>query len=286
MKEGRDVWWHDVIAGQPDRRSPAESLPAEHPLFILYTSGTTGKPKGIVHTTGGYLLGAHLTTKYVFDLRDDDLYWCTADIGWVTGHSYVVYGPLSNGATTVMYEGAPDFPDKDRFWSIIERRKVTRVLHGAHRHPRLRALGQRAPAAGTICPRCACWAPSASPSTPRPGCGTTSRSAGGRCPIVDTWWQTETGAIMISPLPGITATKPGSCTIPFFGVLPEVVKKDGTRCAAQRGRLPGDQEALALDAARDPRRSRALREAVLVGDPGRRTSPATARARTRTATSG
>ena len=124
MRPGRDVWWHDAIAGQP-ADLPAESLPAEHPLFILYTSGTTGKPKGIVHTTGGYLLGAHLTSKYVFDLRDDDLYWCTADIGWVTGHSYVVYGPLSNGATSVMYEGAPDFPDKDRFWSIIERRKVT-----------------------------------------------------------------------------------------------------------------------------------------------------------------
>ena len=233
MKAGRDVWWHDAVSGQPTEL-PAESLPAEHPLFILYTSGTTGKPKGIVHTTGGYLLGTHLTTKYIFDLRDDDLYWCTADIGWVTGHSYVIYGPLSNGATSVMYEGAPDHPDKDRFWSIIARRKVT-VLYTAP--TAIRAFvrwGDQYPAGhdlsslrllGTV----------GEPINPEAWIWYHNQIGHGKCPIVDTWWQTETGAIMISPFPGMTATKPGSCTIPFFGVLPEVVKKDGSRCAPNEG---------------------------------------------------
>jgi acetyl-CoA synthetase len=233
MKAGRDQWWHELVAGQPSDL-PAESVPAEHPLFILYTSGTTGKPKGIVHTTGGFLLGAHLTTKYVFDLQEDDLYWCTADIGWVTGHSYTLYGPLSNGATTLIYEGAPDFPDKDRFWSIIERRKVT-VFYtaptairafvrwgndhpGKHDLSSLRLLGSVG-----------------EPINPEAWMWYHEQIGRGRCPIVDTWWQTETGAIMISPLPGITAAKPGSCAIPFFGVVPEVVKRDGTRCAPNEG---------------------------------------------------
>jgi acetyl-CoA synthetase len=233
MKAGRDHWWDDVIAGQPTDL-PAESLPAEHPLFILYTSGTTGKPKGIVHTTGGYLLGVHLTTKYIFDLQDSDRYWCTADIGWVTGHSYSLYGPLSNGATTVMYEGAPDHPDKDRFWSIIERRKVT-IFYTAP--TAIRAFvrwGDEHPARhdmsslrllGTV----------GEPINPEAWMWYQEHIGRFRCPIVDTWWQTETGAIMISPLPGITAAKPGSCTIPFFGVVPEVVKRDGTRCAPNEG---------------------------------------------------
>jgi acetyl-CoA synthetase len=233
MKAGRDLWWHEIIAGQPTTLA-AESLPAEHPLFILYTSGTTGKPKGIVHTTGGYLLGAHLTTKYTFDLRDDDLYWCTADIGWVTGHSYVLYGPLSNGATTLMYEGAPDHPDKDRFWSIIERRKVN-IFYTAP--TAIRAFvrwGDEHPARhdmsslrllGTV----------GEPINPEAWIWYHKQIGKQKCPIVDTWWQTETGAIMISPFPGFTASKPGSCTIPFFGVLPEVVKKDGTRCAPNEG---------------------------------------------------
>jgi acetyl-CoA synthetase len=233
MKAGRDQWWSDVVAGVA-ADAPAESLPAEHPLFILYTSGTTGKPKGIVHTTGGYLLGAHLTCKYIFDLQENDQYWCTADIGWVTGHSYVVYGPLSMGATTVMYEGAPDFPDKDRFWSIIQRRKVS-VFYTAptairafvrwgnefpqrHDMSSLRLLG-------TV----------GEPINPEAWMWYHETIGGGRCPIVDTWWQTETGGIMISPLPGITATKPGSCTIPFFGIVPEVVKRDGTRCKPNEG---------------------------------------------------
>jgi acetyl-CoA synthetase len=233
MKPGRDVFWHDAIAGQPDDL-PAESLPAEHPLFILYTSGTTGKPKGIVHTTGGFLLGAHLTCKHIFDLRDDDLYWCTADIGWVTGHSYVVYGPLSTGTTSFMYEGAPDFPDKDRFWSIIERRKVSvfytaptairAFVRWGNDHPGKHDLGSLR-LLGSV----------GEPINPEAWIWYHEQIGRGRCPIVDTWWQTETGSIMMSPIPGITATKPGSCTIPFFGVLPEVVKKDGTPCKPNEG---------------------------------------------------
>ncbi len=233
FNEGRDRWWHELMKSAKPDCAPA-SLPSEHPLFILYTSGTTGKPKGVVHTTGGYLLGAHLTTKYVFDLHEDDVYWCTADIGWVTGHSYVVYGPLSNGATTVMYEGAPDFPDKDRFWSIVERRKVS-IFYTAptairafvrwgdehvkkHDMSSLRLLGS---VGEPINPEAWMWYQEV--------------IGGGRCPIVDTWWQTETGAIMMSPLPGITATKPGSCTRPFFGVEAAVVKRDGTPCAPNEG---------------------------------------------------
>jgi acetyl-CoA synthetase len=235
MKAGRDHDWHDLMAQIPAGTQVApESLPAEHPLFILYTSGTTGKPKGIVHTTGGYLLGAHLTTKYVFDIKDEDVYWCTADIGWVTGHSYVIYGPLSNGATSVMYEGAPDFPEKDRFWSIIERRKVS-VFYTAP--TAIRAFvrwGDEYPARrdlsslrllGTV----------GEPINPEAWMWYQDKIGHGRCPIVDTWWQTETGSILISPLPGITGTKPGSCCIPFFGIQPEVVKRDGTRCAPNEG---------------------------------------------------
>jgi acetyl-CoA synthetase len=233
MQANRDLWWHDLIA-RAAPECPAVDLPAEHPLFILYTSGTTGKPKGIVHTTGGYLLGVHLTTKYVFDLHDDDIHWCTADIGWVTGHSYVVYGPLSNGTTTVVYEGAPDFPEKDRFWDIIQRYGVTIfytaptairafVRWGAEwpdRHDMscLRVLGS---VGEPINPEAWMWYHEV--------------IGKGRCPIVDTWWQTETGAIMISPLPGAIATKPGSCTRPFFGVVPEVAKRDGTPCAVNEG---------------------------------------------------
>jgi acetyl-CoA synthetase len=233
MKDGRDRWWDELMA-QASPECPPASLPAEHPLFILYTSGTTGKPKGIVHTTAGYLLGAHMTCKHVFDMREDDVYWCTADIGWVTGHSYVVYGPLSNGATTVVYEGAPDHPEKDRFWSIIERRKVSTFytaptairafvrwgddLPKKHDLSSLRLLGSVG-----------------EPINPEAWMWYHAIIGGGRCPVVDTWWQTETGAIMMTPLPGITATKPGSCCGPFFGVDVAVVKKDGTACGPNEG---------------------------------------------------
>ena len=283
MKAGRDVWWHDRMAGASADCAPA-ALSAEHPLFILYTSGTTGKPKGVVHTTGGYLLGAHLTTKYVFDLHEDDVYWCTADVGWVTGHSYVVYGPLSNGATSVMYEGAPDFPEKDRFWSLIARHKVTIFYTAPTAIRAFMRWGNECPQKhdlsslrllGTV----------GEPINPEAWMWYQEVIGGGRCPIVDTWWQTETGGIMISPLPGVTATKPGSCTRPVLRRRAAGRQARRHAVRAQRGRLPGHQAALAVDAARDPRRPRALRQRVLRRSRAS-TSPATARARTRTATSG
>ncbi|HKP11367.1 MAG TPA: acetate--CoA ligase [Blastocatellia bacterium] len=225
VQAGRDHWWHELMADASDK-CEAEPLDAEHPLYILYTSGSTGKPKGVVHTTGGYAVGTYITTKWVFDLKEEDIYWCTADIGWVTGHSYVVYGPLQNGATVLMYEGAPNHPAPDRFWQIIERHKVTifytaptairAFMKWGEHYPRryemssLRLLGS---VGEPINPEAWMW----------------YREVIGRerCPIVDTWWQTETGAIMISPLPGAIATKPGSATRPFPGIIADVVTREG-----------------------------------------------------------
>ncbi|MBI3607116.1 MAG: acetate--CoA ligase [Nitrospirae bacterium] len=233
MKPGRDVWWDDVMKEAPTRCEP-EHLDAEHPLFILYTSGTTGKPKGIVHTTGGYLLGAYITTKWVFDLKDDDTYWCTADIGWVTGHSYIVYGPLANGATVVMYEGAPTHPQPDRLWSIIDKYRVTVFYTAPTAIRALLKLGDEWPKRhelkslrllGTV----------GEPINPEAWMWYYQVIGKGRCPIVDTWWQTETGAIMITPLPGATPTKPGSATKPFPGIAADVVTKDGKSTKPNEG---------------------------------------------------
>ena len=235
MVPDRDYWYHDLMQ-DASADCPAEQLDSEHPLFILYTSGSTGKPKGVLHTTAGYLLGTTLTSKWVFDLKEEDTYWCTADIGWVTGHSYIVYGPLSNGATTLMYEGAPNWPDEGRFWQTVEKYAVN-IFYTAP--TAIRAFikwGDNWPAKydlsslrllGTV----------GEPINPEAWMWYHETIGGRRCPIVDTWWQTETGGIMMSPLPGVTATKPGSCTTPLPGVVPDIVTKDGTSLPANQGGL-------------------------------------------------
>lgn len=235
MREGRDVWWSDLVGNQSDK-CKAEALDSEHPLFILYTSGSTGKPKGILHTTGGYLTQVKYTTHYTFDLRDEDIYFCTADIGWVTGHSYVTYGPLMNGATVFMYEGAPNYPGPDRFWSLIAKHKISifytaptairAFMRSGDELPRkhdltsLRLLGS---VGEPINPEAWMWYHTV--------------IGGKRCPIVDTWWQTETGAIMVTPMPGVVPTKPGTATLPIPGILADVVSRDGKPCKANEGGL-------------------------------------------------
>ena len=233
MKAGRDIWWHDLMASA-STDCPAEPLDSEHPLYILYTSGSTGKPKGVLHTTGGYMLGTSLTHKWVFDIKEEDVYWCTADVGWVTGHSYIVYGPLCNGSTVVMYEGAPNHPREDRFWEIIDKYKVS-IFYTAptairafikwgdhwprgHDLSSLRVLGS---VGEPINPEAWIWYHQV--------------IGHGKCPIVDTWWQTETGAIMIAPLPGAVTTKPGSATKPLPGVVAEVVDKSGNVVPPNQG---------------------------------------------------
>ena len=235
--EGRDVWYHDVVPPQSADCAP-EAMDSEDTLFLLYTSGSTGKPKGVQHTTAGYLVGTYLTSQYVFDLRDDDVYWCTADIGWITGHSYIVYGPMANGATVVMYEGAPNEPHPGRFWELVQKHQVT-ILYTAP--TAIRAFmrwGDEHPAKfdlsslrllGTV----------GEPINPEAWMWYRRMIGGERCPIVDTWWQTETGSIMLTPLPGITGTKPGSCMRPFFGVDPVIVDELGNEAGPNQGGLLG-----------------------------------------------
>jgi len=233
--EGRDVWWSDAIAGQGDV-CPAEPLDAEDPLFVLYTSGSTGKPKGIVHTTGGYMVGTYITSKYVFDLHDEDVYWCTADVGWITGHSYVVYGPLANGATTVMYEGAPNFPDFSRFWAIIARHRVS-VFYTAPTAIRAFMRAGRQFVDGHDLSSLRVLGTVGEPINPEAWMWYHDCVGHGKCPIVDTWSQTETGAIMSTPLPGVTPTKPGTATLPFFGVDAAIVDREGKEMPANQGGL-------------------------------------------------
>jgi acetyl-CoA synthetase len=233
MKAGRDLWWHDLMATASDQ-CPAEQLDSEHPLYILYTSGSTGKPKGVLHTTAGYLLGTALTHRWVFDIKEEDIYWCTADVGWVTGHSYIVYGPLCNGSTVVMYEGAPNQPREDRFWEIVAKYKVTvfytaptairAFIKWGDQHPKAHDLSSLR-VLGSV----------GEPINPEAWIWYHTVIGGGRCPVVDTWWQTETGAIMIAPLPGAVPTKPGSATKPLPGIEAEVVDREGHPVPANTG---------------------------------------------------
>ncbi|HTC17449.1 MAG TPA: acetate--CoA ligase [Steroidobacteraceae bacterium] len=225
MRAGRDLWWHEAIEGAASECAP-EWVDAEHPLFLLYTSGSTGKPKGVQHCTGGYLLGAKLTTQWVFDLREDDVFWCTADVGWITGHTYVCYGPLALGATVVIYEGVPTVPDGGRFWRNCETHKVTVFYTAPTAIRALMKLGDELPKKYDLS-RLRLLGSVGEPINPEAWIWYQRVIGGGRCPIVDTWWQTETGAILISPLPGVTATKPGSCTLPLPGIAADIVDDRG-----------------------------------------------------------
>jgi acetyl-CoA synthetase len=276
MTEGRDVFWHHAVA-EAHAECPPEPMDAEDPLYILYTSGSTAKPKGILHTTGGYLTQVTATHKLVFDVKDDDVYWCGADIGWVTGHSYIVYGPLANGVTSVMYEGAPNYPAEDRWWEIVERYGVTifytaptairACMKWGTEHPQRHDLSSLR-LLGTV----------GEPINPRAWLWYREHIGGGRCPIVDTWWQTETGAIMITPLPGLTTTKPGSATVPFPGIEAKILDSDGDEIEQGAGTLvltrpwPAMTRTLYKERERfiDTYWERFGRETYLVGDAARR----------------
>ena len=235
MQDGRDHWYHELMA-TADADCPAEPMDSEQLLFLLYTSGTTGKPKGIMHTSGGYLTQVAFTHKYVFDLHDDDVYWCTADVGWITGHSYIVYGPLANGATQVMYEGVPNFPGNDRFWAIIEKYGVTKFYTAPTAIRTFMKWGVEEPAKHDLS-SLKVLGSVGEPINPEAWMWYHEHIGGGRCPIVDTWWQTETGGVMISPLPGATTTKPGSATFPLPGIGAEVVDESGQRVERGGGYL-------------------------------------------------
>ena len=235
MRAGRDHWWTDLMAkAAPD--CPPEAMDAEDPLYILYTSGTTGKPKGILHTTGGYLTHVYATTKWVFDLKDSDVFWCTADVGWVTGHSYVVYGPLALGVTELMYEGAPDHPTKDRFWAICAKHGVTVFYTAPTAIRTFMKWGVELPAKHDLS-RLRLLGTVGEPINPEAWMWYQEHIGGGRCPIVDTWWQTETGGIMITPLPGVTTTRPGSATIPFPGIDAKLLDGEGKEVQVGGGYL-------------------------------------------------
>ncbi|MDP9185953.1 MAG: acetate--CoA ligase, partial [Verrucomicrobiota bacterium] len=226
MEEGRDVWWHRELEYVDDNCPPAP-LDSEHPLYILYTSGSTGKPKGILHTTGGYLVGVYSTMKYIFDIRDEDIFWCTADVGWVTGHSYIVYGPLANGATTLIFEGIPTYPSVSRFWEVVDKHRVN-IFYTAPTAIRALMRAGDAPVKAASRASLRLLGTVGEPINPEAWEWYYHVVGDARCPIVDTWWQTETGGILISPLPGAMELKPGSAARPFFGIRPEVVDAAGT----------------------------------------------------------
>ncbi len=225
MQPGRDLWWHEEMA-KADPVCPPVGLDAEDPLFILYTSGTTGKPKGLIHTNGGYAVQTYLSTKLVFDLHPDDVFWCTADVGWITGHSYVLYGALQNGVTTLLFEGAPNHPDPGRFWQVIDRHRVTAFYTAPTAIRAFMKWGDEFPRAASLA-SLRVLGTVGEPINPEAWVWYHSEVGRGRCPVVDTWWQTETGAIMLTPLPGAVPTKPGSATVPFPGITPEIVTKSG-----------------------------------------------------------